>query len=180
MALGSGNGERRSSRSRGGAARRKQRTIHKNEFEPFIKRKIPNFEILNEEALEIIEENAERILEEVGVKFVDNVKAVERWRSVGADCQGDLVRIPRGLARKLCSTAPAKIIQHARNPDRTVEIGGKSLVLAPVYGPPFVRDLSGGRRYATISDFEKFVKLIEYFNVLGSTMNCSYDGISGI
>ncbi|MEM7684201.1 MAG: trimethylamine methyltransferase family protein, partial [Pseudomonadota bacterium] len=36
---------------------------------------------------------------------------------------------------------------------------GKSLVFAPVYGPPFVRDLEGGRRYATMADFEKFVKL---------------------
>ena len=30
---------------------------------------------------------------------------------------------------------------------------------APVYGPPFVRDRDGGRRYATLSDFQKFVKL---------------------
>jgi trimethylamine--corrinoid protein Co-methyltransferase len=32
-------------------------------------------------------------------------------------------------------------------------------VLAPVYGPPFVRDMAGGRRYATMEDFRKFVKL---------------------
>jgi trimethylamine--corrinoid protein Co-methyltransferase len=32
-------------------------------------------------------------------------------------------------------------------------------VLAPVYGPPFVRDRQGGRRYATMADFEMFVKL---------------------
>ena len=38
-------------------------------------------------------------------------------------------------------------------------MGGKNLVLAPVYGPPFVRDLEGGRRYATIEDFRNFVKL---------------------
>ena len=31
--------------------------------------------------------------------------------------------------------------------------------MAPVYGPPFVRTASGGRRYATIEDFQKFVKL---------------------
>ncbi|MEM9438134.1 MAG: trimethylamine methyltransferase family protein, partial [Pseudomonadota bacterium] len=36
---------------------------------------------------------------------------------------------------------------------------GKTLVCAPVYGPPFVRDADGGRRYATMADFEKFVKL---------------------
>jgi trimethylamine--corrinoid protein Co-methyltransferase len=33
------------------------------------------------------------------------------------------------------------------------------LVTAPVYGPPFVRDRDGGRRYATLADFQKFVKL---------------------
>ena len=38
-------------------------------------------------------------------------------------------------------------------------IGGKGLVLAPVYGPPFVRDMENGRRYATIEDFRNFVKL---------------------
>jgi len=32
-------------------------------------------------------------------------------------------------------------------------------VFAPVYGPPFVRDLDGERRYATIEDFRNFVKL---------------------
>ena len=72
---------------------------------------------------------------------------------------GELVKIPKGLAKELCSTAPSRILQHARNPERSVEIGGRSLVLAPVYGPPFVRDNENGRRYANISDFKKFVKL---------------------
>ena len=40
-----------------------------------------------------------------------------------------------------------------------MEIGGKNLVLAPVYGPPFVTDLDNGRRYGTIDDFRNFVKL---------------------
>jgi len=90
---------------------------------------------------------------------LDNEKALSLWKEAGADVKGELVKIPRGLARKLCATAPSRVVQHARNPEKTVEIGGKSLVLAPVYGPPFVRDRSGGRRYATIADFEKFVKL---------------------
>ena len=32
-------------------------------------------------------------------------------------------------------------------------------MFAPVYGPPFVHDLEGGRRYATLEDFRNFVKL---------------------
>lgn len=150
---------RRRGRSGGGAARRAERTGLKIEASKYIERNIPLFNILTDEALEVIESNAEGILEEVGVNFVNNPAALERWRNAGADVEGERVRIPRGLARKLCETAPEKIIQHARNPERTVEIGGNTLVCAPVYGPPFVRDGAGGRRYATMDDFRKFVKL---------------------
>jgi trimethylamine--corrinoid protein Co-methyltransferase len=91
--------------------------------------------ILDDESLAIIEANAETVLAEIGIAFSDNPAALARWREAGADVQGDRVRIPRGMARKLCATAPASFVQHARNPERNVEIGGKSLVLAPVYGP---------------------------------------------
>jgi trimethylamine--corrinoid protein Co-methyltransferase len=149
----------RRARGGGGAARRAERTSVKQEFNRYITRNIPNLEILDEEALQIIEANAETVLEEIGVNFVDNPAALQRWRDVGADVQGERVRLPKGLARELCKTAPAIFTQHARNPERNVEIGGKNLVLAPVYGPPFVRDADGGRRYATIADFRNFVKL---------------------
>lgn len=150
---------RRRSRGGGGAARRAERTSVKAEAAKFIERNIPNFEILTQEALEVIETNAETVLEEVGVNFVNNPAALERWRQAGAEVDGERVRIPRGLARTLCATAPSRYTQHARNPERNVEIGGNTLVCAPVYGPPFVRDVAGGRRYATIADFQKFVKL---------------------
>ena len=149
----------RRSRGGGGAARRAERSAVSVATAKYIERKIPNFEILDEEALQIIEYNAETVLEEIGVNFLDNPAALERWREAGADVQGERVHIPRGLARKLCETAPATYTQHARNPERSVEVGGKNLVLAPVYGPPFVRTASGGRRYATIEDFRNFVKL---------------------
>ena len=150
---------RRRTRGGGGVARRAERSSIKIETAKYIERNIPNFETLSEEALEIIEQNAEVILEEVGVNFVNNPAALERWRNAGATIDGERVHLPRGLARKLCATAPPCFTQHARNAERNVEIGGKSLVCAPVYGPPFVRDAAGGRRYATISDFQKFVKL---------------------
>ncbi|MCK8462267.1 trimethylamine methyltransferase family protein [Aliiroseovarius sp. S1339] len=149
----------RRGRGGGGAARRAERTAVRIECAKFITRNIPNLEILNEEAMEIIEYNAETVLEEIGVNFVENPAALERWKEAGADIDGERVRIPRGLARELCKTAPSQFTQHARNPERNVEIGGNHLVLAPVYGPPFVRDVAGGRRYATMQDFRKFVKL---------------------
>ncbi|MBV7379456.1 trimethylamine methyltransferase family protein [Maritimibacter dapengensis] len=146
-------------RSGGGAARRAERTSVKFDVAPTIQRKIKPLEYLDEEALTIIETNAETVLEEIGVVFAENPGALARWREAGADVRGDRVHIPRGLARKLCETAPRQFTHHARNPERSVEIGGNNLVFAPVYGPPFVRDYDGGRRYATIEDFRNFVRL---------------------
>ena len=143
----------------GGAARRAERLAVAIETARHIERRIPNLDVLNEESLGIIEANAETVLEEIGVNFIENPGALERWKAAGADVRGERVHIPKGLARRLCGTAPARFTQLARNPERNVEIGGGNLVLAPVYGPPFVRDVARGRRYATIEDFQNFVKL---------------------
>ena len=153
---------RRSRRSRGGgggAARRASAFHCELRNGPIHRAQIPNFEVLNEEALEIIEHNAETVLEEIGVNFVENPAALERWRAAGAEVESDRVRLPRGLARELIRKAPGQYTQTARNPERNVVVGGRNMVCAPIYGPPFVRDMDAGRRYATMADFEKFVKL---------------------
>ncbi len=75
-------------------------------------------------------------------------------------CKGTRIRFPKGLPRSIIQkTAPREYVQHARNPARNVTIGGNNTVFAPVYGPPFIRNLDEGRRYATIEDFRNFVKL---------------------
>lgn len=150
----------RRARGGGGAARRAARQASPASV-PAITRNIPVFDLLSVETLEVIEANAETVLQEIGVNFVENPTALARWREAGADIQGERVRIPRGLARSLCQTAPARFTQHARNPVHSVEIAPDKMVLAPVYGPPFVRDADGGRRYATIGDFRNFVKLAQ-------------------
>jgi trimethylamine--corrinoid protein Co-methyltransferase len=153
--------ERRSRRGGGRDARRQLRTGGGGAASaPFITRNIPPVDILSDEATEIIEANAETILEEIGIDFRDDTEALDILRNVGCDVKGERVHFPRGLARQLCATAPASFTQHARNSARSVEIGGNRTVFAPVYGPPFVRDLEGERRYATMDDFCNFVKLV--------------------
>lgn len=61
--------------------------------------------------------------------------------------------------RSILKKAPSEFVQRARNPARSLTIGGDHVVFAPAYGSPFVRDLEGGRRYGTLADFENFVKL---------------------
>jgi trimethylamine--corrinoid protein Co-methyltransferase len=160
-ALTEGTGRQGGRRGRGGgrAARRAERSSGTIEQLRYITRRIPKVELLSEEGLALIEENAETILEEIGIEFREDEEAIGMFKDAGADIDGERVRFPRGLARKLISTAPSSFTQIARNPERSVEIGGDNTVFAPVYGPPFVYDIDKGRRYAELNDFQNFVKL---------------------
>ncbi len=146
---------------RGGRdARRSARIAQVADTVPFITRALAPYEVLSEEGLALIEHNAETVLEEIGIDFKGDPEALPLWRDAGADVRGERVHFPRGLCRALVqATAPRDYVQHARNPARSVVIGGRNTVFAPNYGSPFVRDLDGGRRYGTIEDFRNFVKL---------------------
>ena len=153
--------QRRGRRRGGRAAKisaRRRGTVE--ELATWIDRRIPCFEVLDGEALELIEHNAETVLEEIGIEFRDFPRALKLWKDAGADVAGERVRFPRGMCRSLVqATAPREYTQHARNPRRSTIIGGARTVLVPAYGSPFVQDLDQGRRYATIEDFRNFVKL---------------------
>ena len=150
----------RRKRGAGRKAKRASRQARTVSTATWIDRKIPYFEVLGEEGLSLIEQNADTILEEIGIEFRDFPQALELWREAGADVKGELVRFPRGMCRSIINaTAPSEFMQHARNPERSVMIGGDRTVLVPAYGSPFVRDLDEGRRYATLHDFRNFVKL---------------------
>ena len=147
-------------RGSGREAKRAARRQASAEIAAWIDRKVPYFEVLDDEAIELIEHNAETVLEEIGVEFRDFPRALELWKDAGADIDGERVRFPRGLCRSIVqASAPREYTQHARNPDRSTIIGGDRTVFVPAYGSPFVRDLDHGRRYATLEDFRNFVKL---------------------
>jgi trimethylamine--corrinoid protein Co-methyltransferase len=147
-------------RSGGRDAKRAARSARAGASIPYITRQIPCFEVLGEEGLSIIEANAETILAEIGIEFRGDPEALALWKAAGADVQGERVRCPRGMCRSIVQAgAPREFVQHARNPDRNVVIGGGNTVFAPAYGSPFIRNLDEGRRYAAIEDFRNFVKL---------------------
>ena len=150
----------RGRRSGGRAARLAARAQPKTVQLAYLTRNLPYYEVLSTEGLEIIEHNADTILEEIGIDFRDDPEALDIWKAAGADVQGERVRFPRGLCRSLIqASAPQEYVQHARNPERSVHIGGKHTVFVPAYGSPFIRNLDEGRRYATLEDFCNFVKL---------------------
>lgn len=147
-------------RAGGRAARKAARSKGPAAGPPHLTREIAPAEVLSEEGLVRIEGNAETILEEVGIDFRGYPRALDLFRAAGATVTGERVRFPRGMCREIITAhAPAEYTHHARNPARSVHIGGNSTVFAPAYGSPFVHDLDAGRRYANIDDFRNFVKL---------------------
>lgn len=147
-------------RSGGRAGRAAMRAASVVERVPYLTRTMAPFEILGDEALDTIEHTADTVLEEVGIEVRDYPSALPIFAAGGAHVDGTRVRFPRGMCREIVSKhAPSSYVQCARNPRNDVVIGGPHTVFAPNYGSPFVHDLDRGRRYATLTDFENFVKL---------------------
>ncbi len=125
----------------------------------YIHRRIAPYNLLSDDDLDLVERKSDQLLAQTGIEIRDDAESLSLFAAAGAKVDGITVRFEPGQVRSLCSTAPAEFTQFARNPSRSVQIGGDNVVLAPTYGSPFVRDLANGRRYGTIADFENFVKL---------------------
>jgi trimethylamine--corrinoid protein Co-methyltransferase len=144
-------------RRRREARRRAGRALSTARMKPITYR-LPVYELLDEEGLERLHQASMRILSEFGIDFYDEeVRAT--LKEHGAKVQGDTAFFDPGLIAEYVARAPHQFTQLARNPENQVVIGGDQVVFAPVYGPPFVVDLEGGRRQATLADFQNFVKL---------------------
>src|SRR6266508_4654136 len=119
---------------------------------------LPVYELLSADGLDRLHHASMRILAEFGIDFYD-AEARAILKDHGADVRGDTVFFDEALIQKYVGLAPRQFTQLARNPANSVTIGGNQVVLAPVYGAPFVQDLDRGRREATLEDFRNFVKL---------------------
>lgn len=126
---------------------------------PFVQRSLPFFDPLDAEQIATLEAQVDWIIQDVGIAFRDDPVALDLWRDAGARIEDDTVRADAAWIRDLCAKAPSQFTQLARNPERSVTIGGTNQVFAPIYGAPFVRDLEGGRRYGDMAAFEQLVKL---------------------
>ncbi len=122
-------------------------------------RTIPTYELLQDEQFQLIETQADWIASEIGFEFRGDAEALRLFREAGAKVAGDRVTFEPGHLVELCSTAPASYKMHGRHDRHTVLLGGDCVVLMPGCGSPFVTDLENGRRYASLHDFENFVKL---------------------
>jgi trimethylamine---corrinoid protein Co-methyltransferase len=123
---------------------------------------MPRYEILSEDAMEVLDRGWRRIVSELGIEFL-LPEAVEALRAAGQKVETEqLVKLDPEFILEQVAKAPREFDLQARNPERTIHIGGDGMAFAPVYGPPFVR-IGDERRDGTMEDFENFVKLAQAF-----------------
>jgi trimethylamine--corrinoid protein Co-methyltransferase len=146
-------------RRRGGRRERRDlRTRPDHAMLPQLTGRLPLTEPMDAEQIERIDLASLDILEDVGVVFRDDI-ALEDWRRAGADIRGERVHLDRALVKSLISTIPSTITLHARNPEKSVTLGGRQSIFVPMTGAPYLRDLEDVRRAPTLDDLATFHKL---------------------
>lgn len=119
---------------------------------------LPKFDILTDEQIDKIHNNSLKILQEIGVEFSYD-PAIEVFKKHGQRVEGHRVFLDSDFVKKMVEKAPAQFTLHARNPEHNLICGGENIIYMPGYGAPFVYDADGGKRDATMADYDNFVKL---------------------
>ena len=154
---------------RGGRGERRAiRTKPNHQMLGHLKGRLPLTEPMSLDQVEMIDKASLDILEEVGVVFRDDI-ALEDWKRIGADVRGERVHLDRALVKNLISTIPSDITLHARNPEKTVQLGGRNSIFVPMTGAPYLRDLDDVRRAPTLADLADFHKLAHMLPAMHSS-----------
>jgi trimethylamine--corrinoid protein Co-methyltransferase len=127
---------------------------------------MPRYEILDEAAMQELERGWRRIVSELGIEFLHD-EALDYFAKAGQTVEGQLVKFDPDWILEQVAKAPSEFTLQARNPENSVQIGGKHMVFSAVYGCPFVRE-GLERRNATYQDFQNLVKLAQSFPQLDS------------
>ncbi len=116
------------------------------------------FEYFSQDEVLKIHEATLHVLETVGVDF-GYEPAVAVFKKAGFKVDGKRVFFSPKQVMAQVAKAPSEYTLEARDPDKSVTIGGDHIAYIPCYGPPFVHDLDQGRRESTLADYTNFVKL---------------------
>lgn len=128
--------------------------------------RMPRYEILSAEAMAQLDKGWRRLITEVGVEF-SSERALEVFRRAGQRVEGSTVFPDPDFVMEQVAKAPREFDVQARNPARSVHIGGDAMVFGTVYGPPFVRQ-GDVRRDGTLDDFVNFARLAQSYDELDS------------
>lgn len=113
----------------------------------------------SKEELEKIHSSSMQILKGMGVVF-QAPEALTIFKSHGFKIDGQTVYFEEEHVMNALETVTNKFEITARNPEKSVLIGGNDTICAPGYGAPFVTDANGDQRHGTLQDYINFCKLV--------------------
>ncbi len=127
---------------------------------------------LSEKELNRLHSATIEILGDVGIAFREP-EALKIFKKHGVKVDGDKVFLSEGEITKALDTVPAQFTIAARNPEKSVVIGGDNPVFTPGYGPVFMITETGDMRRAVMEDYNNLCKLVQtskYIDVNGCLM----------
>ena len=151
--------------------RRKRRTAGVPEKQSLPWKQIRNslapIEPLSAGEIESIHQASLRVLAELGMKVTD-LEARKIYAEGGGRVNDseEMVSLDPEMVAEVIKTVPAEYIHNARNPNKSVTIGGNHITFSGVGGPAFVSDLDRGRRPGTYAELCDYKKLFQTYDII--------------
>ena len=132
-----------------------------------IRNGLPPIEPLSSDEIESIHQASLQVLAELGMKVTD-LEARKIYAEGGArvDNPEEMVYLDPEMVEAVIKTIPAQFIQKARNPNKSVTLGGNHITFSGVAGPAFVSDLDRGRRPGTYAELCDYKKLFQTYDII--------------
>ena len=149
----------------GAQARRGSAVIDQMPFQPPLNIDAP-IEPLAEEGVAAIHAGAMSILEDIGIEML-NDEALGLFKAAGCKIVDQKVFAGRDFIMEMVGKAPSEFTLTPRNPERTLRVGGRTLLFGNVSSPPNYYDLEVGKKVpGTRAQCQNLLKLTQYFNCI--------------
>ena len=114
---------------------------------------------LTEQQIDCIHNASMDLMKNAGIVFNDE-EAVGIFKRNGFRVDGKTVYFEERQVLDAVRSSPSRFTVEARNPEKSVVIGGENCTFAPGYGAPLVITAAGLQRKATMEDYDNFCRLV--------------------
>ncbi len=132
-----------------------------------IRNSLPPIEPLSADEIESIHQTSLRVLAQLGIKVTDT-EARKIYAEGGArvDDSEEMIYLDPEMVEEVIKLVPAEFTLQARNPEKSVTLGGNHITFSGVAGPAFVSDLDRGRRPGTYAELCDYKKLFQTYDII--------------
>ncbi|MDR0808908.1 MAG: trimethylamine methyltransferase family protein [Gemmobacter sp.] len=139
-----------------------------------VERRYAPVEVISADEVEAIHQAALTLLATMGMRVLEPA-ARTAYRKAGAIGTDETVTFPPGMIEEWLRHVPASFTLRARDPAKSLRIGGRHHVFASVGGPAYVMDNDRGRRDGTFAEMCDFLRLVQQINVLHQEGGCPFE-----